>query len=350
MSATTPRVGALALTLTLTLVLGACSGGGASAPPTPASNVPAPVPVPVPVPAPAPAASSLGDFPDPFVLSAGDTWYAYATNTGGRHVQTARSADLRQWSALPDAMPTLAAWVRADRPDVWAPEVIRLGERYVLYYTARDRASGKQCVGAAVADAPGGPFRDSAAAPLVCQVSEGGTIDASPLATGGRLYLYFKSDGNCCAMPTHLYAQELRADGLTLTGQPVRLLTNQLGWEGRVVEAPGMYLHQGRHLLFYSANDYGGSAYAVGYATCAGPLGPCAAAADGPVLRSRTDGAGLIGPGHQHLFDAGGRTMIAYHAWERLAGGAQGTRRFLYIDQLDWVDGKPVVRGPTMVP
>lgn len=339
MSITLSRLGALALTL----MLGACGGGASTLrAPSPTTSVPSPAPV--------PAASSLGDFPDPFVLAAGGAWFAYATNSAGRHVQAARSADLRHWNTLPDAMPALASWVKADRPDVWAPEVIQLGDRYALYYTARDKASGKQCVGAAVADAPGGPFRDSASAPLVCQVSEGGTIDPSPLADGGHLYLYFKSDGNCCDMQTHLYGQQLRADGLALVGQPVRLLSNERAWEGKVVEAPSMYLHQGRYLLFYSANDYGGSAYAVGYASCTSPMGPCTAAADGPVLRSSGAGAGLIGPGHQHLFDDGGQTMIAYHAWEQLAGGAQGPSRFLYIDRLDWVDGKPVVRGPTMVP
>ncbi|QBE61884.1 glycoside hydrolase family 43 protein [Pseudoduganella lutea] len=331
------RAPGFTLALAGTLLLGAC-GSGAPAPSTAAG---------VPVAPAAPATSSLGDFPDPFVLADGGGWYAYATNASGRHVQAAHSTDLRAWKPLPDAMPTLASWVRQDRPDVWAPEVVMLGERYVLYYTAREHASGKQCIGAAVATAPGGPFRDPAGVPLVCQRAEGGTIDASPLAADGRLYLYFKNDGNCCGMPTHLYAQELSADGLALKGAPVPLLRNQRGWEGGVVEAPSMYLHQGRHLLFYSANDYGGSAYAVGYVSCAGPMGPCQAGAEAPLLHSRGN---LIGPGHQHLFDAGGQTWIAYHAWEQLAGGAKGDRRFMYIDKLDWVDGAPLVRGPTMVP
>jgi len=34
------------------------------------------------------------DFPDPFVLKVGDTYYAYATNGDGKQVQTLTSKDL----------------------------------------------------------------------------------------------------------------------------------------------------------------------------------------------------------------------------------------------------------------
>jgi beta-xylosidase len=327
----------LFLSSVLALILGACGGAGAQ------SAALAPV-----AQTPAPAASTLGDFPDPFVLADGDSFYAYATNSQGKNVQLLHSADLRTWSPLPDAMPALASWVRPTDSQVWAPEVIRLGASYVLYYTAHDKASDRQCVGAAAAASPAGPFVDRAQAPLVCQAQLGGTIDPSPLLAGGRLYLYFKSDGNCCRMQTHLYVQELRADGLATSGSPTLLLSNERVWEGAVVEAPTMFVHDGKFLLFYSANDYSGAAYAVGYAACLGPAGPCSAAPENPILKSRSGSAQLVGPGHQDVFQAGDQTWIAYHAWEELAGGVRGNRRFLYLDKVDWVDGKPVVRGPTM--
>lgn len=318
-----------------------CSGGGSSAAPAPVTPTPTVVPA---------AVSSLGDLPDPFVFPDGGGYLVYATNGQGRNVQTLKSADLRSWQVLPDAMPQLAPWVRKTDARVWAPEVIRIGARFALYYTAHSAALDKQCVGVAFAPAPEGPFVDQTTQPLLCQSAEGGTIDASPHLEGGRLYLYFKSDGNCCNMPTHLYGQALSADGAALTGTPVRLLTNGRSWEGAVIEAPTMVERDGRHYLFYSANDYAGAAYAVGYAQCSGPLGPCSPAGDGPILKSRSDAPRLIGPGHQAVFQVGTQSWIAYHAWEELAGGARGNRRFLYIDKLDWVDAAPVVRGPTIVP
>ena len=37
------------------------------------------------------------DFPDPFVLHAGDAYYAYATNGSGANMQRAKSPDLVHW-------------------------------------------------------------------------------------------------------------------------------------------------------------------------------------------------------------------------------------------------------------
>src|SRR5439155_8721279 len=50
------------------------------------------------------------DFPDPFVLKAGDTYYAYATNGNGKQVQTLTSKDLVHWAPGPDALPKLGSW------------------------------------------------------------------------------------------------------------------------------------------------------------------------------------------------------------------------------------------------
>ena len=216
-----------------------------------------------------------GDFPDPHILAEGGVYYAYATNAAGKNVQLARSNDLVKWEVLTDAMPALPTWAKLGGSFVWAPEVMKIGQQYVLYYTARDKKSDKQCVGVAVADKPEGKFRDTRDAPLVCQAEEGGTIDAHPFKDGDKLYLYYKNDGNCCSMPTYLYVQEMAPDGLSLVGEPTRLVNNDKLWEGRVVEAPTMWKHEDKYYLFYSANNYAGIEYAVGYATCQSAMGPC---------------------------------------------------------------------------
>jgi beta-xylosidase len=294
----------------------------------------------------------LGDFPDPFLLAESGTTYAFATNGNGRNVQLASSSDLLHFNILPDAMPQKAVWANPSFGHIWAPEVIKLGMRYLMYYTARDQASDRQCVGVASASAPAGPYIDSRMAPLICQSDQGGTIDPSPWRDASGFYLYVKSDGNCCGLPTSIYAVPLAEDGLSTSGAPIKLLTNDpASWEHAVVEAPTMFHHDGKYLLFYSAGDYADSSYAVGYATCIGPAGPCAKSPFNPVLRSGGDASTrLIGPGHQSLIQAGSQTWIAYHAWEVTSAGTRGSRRFLYVDKLDWVDGVAVVRGPTVVP
>ena len=288
------------------------------------------------------------DFPDPFVLRAGDLYYAYGTNSVSDNVQTLRSRDLVHWKRGKDAMPILPPWTLRGR--TWAPEVLRRRDgRYVLYFTARSSDIGLQCVGRAVARSPAGPFVNGGSKPLVCQVGEGGSIDASPFRDArGRLYLLWKNDGNCCGKPTYIYVQRLSGDGLRLVGKRSRIEKNDASWEGTTVEAPTMWRHNGRLFLFYSANVYNTEFYAVGYATCRTVAGPCTDSKDNPVLSTRCRAAG---PGHQTVVrDRRGRTWIVYHAWPPSKIGAATPGRVLWVDRLEWRQGKPVVIGPTCKP
>jgi len=266
------------------------------------------------------------DFPDPFVLKVGKTYYAYATNGNGSNVQTAMSRDLVHWTPGPDALPKLRS---CDFPGAtWAPEVqARHDGEYVLYYTA---SSGTQCIGRAVARRPQGPYVDSFSGPLVCQKRAGGSIDPDPY--GG--YLYWKNDGNSIGRRTHIWAQRLSLDGLRLIGPRRAIEQNDAVWEGSVVEGPEMRKHGGRYYLFYSGGNYNDDSYAVGYATCQGPLGPCTDAPENPILKT---GCRAHGPGHNTF--AG--PWIVYHAWN-----PAHTKRQLWISRLDWKNGKPIVRGP----
>ena len=47
------------------------------------------------------------DFPDPGVLVVDGTYYAYATEGGGRHIQVASSTDLVRWEYLGEALAAL---------------------------------------------------------------------------------------------------------------------------------------------------------------------------------------------------------------------------------------------------
>ncbi|OJV90269.1 MAG: hypothetical protein BGO39_02195 [Chloroflexi bacterium 54-19] len=292
----------------------------------------------------------VNDFADPFVWQVNGKFYAYATNANGKNIQVATSPDMINWTLGTDAMPGLPSWAKFGGSLVWAPDVTQIGSKFVMYYTARDKTSNKQCVGVATADAPEGKFKDSSTKPLVCQSDEGGTIDPDVFKDNGKLYLYFKNDGNCCSMPTNLYVQELAADGLSVTGQPTKLMTNDAPWVGRVVEGPQMFKHDNAYYLFFSANDYSGVNYAVGYATCKSATGPCEQAPENPILKSSLNKPPVIGPGGQSLIQVGDQTWIFYHAWEVSDAGLKTDRRLMWLDKVEWQNGKPVVQGPTTGP
>lgn len=300
------------------------------------------------------------NFPDPFVLVHGGRYYAYATNANGANVPMAFSSDLQSWNLLAvpgnpdafhDAMPSLPAW--AARGRTWAPEVIRIGNSFILYFTAHHRGRDQQCIGAAVSRDPRGPFVPQGGEPLVCQHRLGGTIDANPFRdSNGQLYFYFKNDGNhpSARTATHLWGQRLAPDGLSLVGEPVALVRNDAGWEGHLVEAPFMVRRGERYVMFFSANDFAWqrhqrlSNYATGYATCATPLGPCTDAAANPILASSRRPLCLSGPGHPAVFEANGRQYIAFHAWAaRRNCSPGGDARFLHIAPLDWNGDVPVI-------
>jgi beta-xylosidase len=288
------------------------------------------------------------DTPDPQAIRVGDTWYLFHTNADGRNVPVLTSPDLVTWTPSDaDALPRLGAWATVGK--TWAPEVIALGpDRFVLYYTAASAATGRQCIGAAVASAPGGPYVDGSDRPVVCQADDGGSIDASPFRDGdGALYLLWKNDGNAVGADTWLWSQRLSADGLRLEGEPARLLKQTEPWEGRVVEGPFLWRQGGALLLFYAANAYNTADYAEGYAVCDTPLGPCRKAPDNPILTTKDTASG---PGHASMVEHNGRTWLLYHAWPKGSEGAVAPGRQLWLDEVTWTDGRPTVHGPTATP
>ncbi|NJM07279.1 family 43 glycosylhydrolase [Candidatus Gracilibacteria bacterium] len=284
------------------------------------------------------------DFPDPDLLQVGTAYYAYATNSAGANIQVARSDDLVEWHVDGDALPILPAW--ANPGNTWAPEVSAFADdMYVMYFTARHAASGRQCIGAASSTEPRGPFTAVGAEPLICQLDLGGSIDAAVFDDDGTRYVLWKNDGNCCGADTWLYLQPLSADGLALLGEPLQLIKQDQAWEGRLIEAPTLWKQAGRYFLFYSANSYTGLDYAVGYAvadTIAGPY----TKADAPLLVSDLEGGAAFGPGGQDIVVSDdGETWLVYHSWDPTV-----TYRRMQLDELRWQDGVPVVDGPDLEP
>ncbi len=170
----------------------------------------------------------------------------------------ATSTDLKTWDVqVQDPLPELPAW--ATNGHTWAPDVTAGPDGYLMYLTARSVVPALQCIGVARSTSPTGPFRPVGDEPLICPEDEGGAIDAaSYVEPDGKRYLLWKNDGNCCGKDTWLNLQPLSADGLKLTGPPVRLVMQDQPWEGNLVEAPTLVRHGSSYVLFYSANDYGG--------------------------------------------------------------------------------------------
>ena len=286
--------------------------------------------------------------PDPAVLRAGGRYYLYCTSGRAADAFPIRcSDDLVRWERAGCIFPAQQrpAWARSD---FWAPEVHRIGRRYVAYYTACD-AARRLCVGAAWSESPLGPWTDLGR-PLV-RDDRVGMIDSHYFEDrDGRRYLYWKADGNDLRPKeaTPIYVQELAHDGLSLTGGRRPVLENDRDWEGDLVEGPWV-VRRGRYCyLFYSGNAFWSEHYAVGVARAASPLGPFVKKEETVVRRDEN----WLGPGHGSIVRAhDGHDYYVYHAWRRGRVGGKNPRMLL-MDRIHWEDGWPRINdgSPSALP
>jgi arabinan endo-1,5-alpha-L-arabinosidase len=299
------------------------------------------------------------DFPDPAVLKAPDGYYyAYATQTerDGKwlNMQVARSRDLMHWDHLGDALPAKPAWASKTQ-DFWAPDVVRQGSRYLMYYSAKPDTADERhglCLAVATATQPQGPFTDIGK-PLLCGE---GFVNIDPMAfddpaTGKRL-LYWGSGFK------PIRVQELSGDGLSFAPGSVPkdlVFPNPVKDKFPVlVEGAWVELRNGWYYLFYSGDNCCGAKanYAVMIARSRSATGPFEALehANGTphsiILGKRGN---WVAPGHNSIAtDEQGKDWILYHAVDLRRPRTKpsddiNTRRVMLVDRIEWRDGWPVV-------
>jgi len=258
---------------------------------------------------------------DPFVLASSKLDYMYSSGGGGNgspHLPERTFVVMGHFLSLRDAMPTLPSWVKPNT-GLWSPDVRKVGNTYVMWFSGLYQgyllSTGvpAQCIGTATSTSPTGPFTSHSLTPTICQTSEYGDIDPRTLvAPNGQEWLYWKNDGNAVVAdlaPTRIYAQRLGANGQTPIGPTSVLLSNDLPWEGELIEAPDMVHADNRYLLFFSGNVSWGYQNGIGLALCKGPGGPCTSPYAGPWLGSNVQGAG---PGEETVYTQNGMTWMLY--------------------------------------
>jgi len=258
------------------------------------------------------------DCPDPGLIAttSGDhPLYGMVCTGGAMPVRV--SDDLVTWRDSPGRILPggKAAW-SANGGRNWAPEIHKVGAKYVAYYTAVN-AADRLSIGCAHADALQGPYTDCGA-PMVEHPL--GVIDATYFEdTDGKKYLYYKIDGNSVGQRTPIYVRELAPSGLRFApgSTQVEVLNNDAStWEGGVVEAPWIVKHGTEYFMFYSGNVYD-DRYRTGVARAKSPKGPFTKKG-APILGNN---AKWVGPGHGTVLHVNGKDLFFHHAWPALPNG-----------------------------
>lgn len=321
------------------------------------------------------------DCADPSVIYSEEDQYYYMYMTsddlGSTGFNIYRSKTLNYWEKLaPAFLPDPHSWAITD---LWAPNAIKIGNKYYLYYSGYNHTSKENGISVAVSDTPYGPFHEyegfDANDKVITrndQIFKFGfpTIDAAPfIDSDGTMYLYFAKDqvddvSSCYGVklldPVTADYSSLKAlvyPGKSQVDEPLDDIPWEINVEGRHWnEAPFMIKVDNKYILTYSANPWYTINYGVGYAVSDNPLGPFTKPHsyenENLLLgiepeESLSSWDFMRGTGHHCFFYSGDELMIGYHALKDRYYGLADKGRAFALDRVLIDDGKLFINGPT---
>jgi arabinan endo-1,5-alpha-L-arabinosidase len=278
-------------------------------------------------------------------------YWLFATGPG---VRSLRSTNLLHWQAGPAVFRRPPAWTREVTPDqrgdFWAPDLIRVAGRYLLYYSVSSWGKNTSAIGLATnptldpAD-PAFAWKDEGAVIRSGAGDDFNAIDPSVLWDAeGRLWLSFGS------FWSGIKLVELDpATGQRLSPEsPLHALAHH-----KAIEAPFIHRRGGHYYLFV---NWGlccrgtNSTYEIRVGRSLNVIGPYVDREGVDLLRGGgslllgSRGA-FVGPGHAGILSDAGRDWFSCHFYD----GARRGHPALAVRALRWRDdGWPEVQGPAV--
>ena len=270
-----------------------------------------------------------GHYADPEVSVFGDTYWIFPTYSDRFPKQlffdAFSSKDLTEWTKH-ERIVTNEQIQWADEA-MWAPCCVEKDGRYYFFFGANNIKSNDEVggIGIAVADAPGGPYKDYLGKPLVGEIHNGAQpIDQFVFQDeDGARYLIYGGWGVCniAKLNDDFTGFIPFADGTTF-----RDITPHEDY----VEGPVMFIRDGRYYFMWSEGKWGGPDYRVAYGIADSPFGPFERL--GTVLQQDPEIA--TGAGHHSVLNIPGtdRWFAIYH--RRPKGETDRDARVTCIDEM----------------
>lgn len=250
-----------------------------------------------------------GWYADPEGTVFGKEYWIYPTYSAPYNSQVFfdafSSRDLVTWKKHEHILDTSA--IKWAKRAMWAPAIIKKEKKYYLFFGANDIQSNNEYggIGVAVADKPGGPFKDHIGKPLVSQFYNG----AQPIDqfvfhdTDGKYYLIYGGWRHCniALLKDDFTGFEPLDDTTTF-----KEITPE-----HYVEGPFMFIRNGKYYFMWSEGGWTGPDYSVAYAIGDSPFGSFKRV--GKILQQ--DPAIATGAGHHSVINVPGTDQwyIIYH-------------------------------------
>lgn len=278
--------------------------------------------------------------PDPTVIKGDDGYfYLYATEDI-RNLPIHRSKDLVNWEFLG------TAFTDESRPDfepnggIWAPDINKIGDKYVLYYSMSVWGGEWTCgIGCAVSDRPEGPFKDCGMMFRSNGIKVQNSIDPFYIEDNGHKYLFWGSFRG-------IYAIELSEDGLSLKSGSSPVQIAGTAYEGTYIHKRGGYYYM--FASIGSCCEGLKSTYTTVVGRSTSLFGPYLDKKDQSMMDNHHEilihkNDSFVGTGHNSeiVSDNAGTDWLFYHA----VSVANPDGRVLMLDKIDWIDGWPSVEG-----
>ena len=280
--------------------------------------------------------------PDPSIIYGNDGYYYLYATEDIRNLPIHRSKDLVNWEFIG------TAFKDDTRPDfepkggLWAPDINKIGNKYVLYYSMSRWGGEWTCgIGCAVSEKPEGPFTDRGMMFRSNGIKVQNSKDPFYIEDSGKKYLFWGSFRG-------LYYIELTKDGLKVKEgcEPTKIA-------GTAYE--GTYIHKrdGYYYLFASIGtccEGIKSTYTTVVGRSKSLFGPYLNKKGEPMMDNKHEvligkNKQFVGTGHNSeiVTDDNGTDWIMYHAVK--VDEPHG--RVLMLDKVEWKDGWPVVNNDT---
>ncbi len=286
------------------------------------------------------------DAHDPTLFKAGNNYYVFSTgliqteaDPGGIRVRTASTLN-GEWKVT-GAVP-VPAWVKAGgyhNNNLWAPNVVKNGDTYYLYYAVSEFGKNHSAIGLATSTTPGDPASWQDQGPILTSntTDNFNAIDPQVFNDNGQWYISYGSFWSGLKM------QQL-TDMMTPTGAQVAL-ADRPGVQYNPIEGPAVLKHGSYYYLFMSW-DFCCQGRLTTYKTVVGR----STSVTGPYVdqngKALTQGGGkvlltgegsLAGAGGEDVYSENGNDYLIYHSYD----ANQNYLPTMSIRKLAWVADWP---------